>query len=79
MRFVRSVSYVSGYRLLLSFDDGSRKMVDLEPELNGPVFEPLKDLGFFRQVRVDPDLDTIVWPNGADFAPEFLYGIGKSL
>jgi hypothetical protein len=46
--------------------------VDLSRELEGEVFEPLKDVGFFKSFRLDPELRTLVWPNGADFAPEFL-------
>ncbi|WP_445768349.1 DUF2442 domain-containing protein [Rheinheimera sp.] len=43
--------------------------------LNGPVFEPLKEITVFRKVSVDPELETVVWPNGADLAPEFLKGL----
>lgn len=61
------------YSLRLTFDDGSTKRVNLRPYLNGPVFEPVLDPGYFARVLVDSQLGTIVWPNGADFAPETLY------
>ena len=54
-------------------------MVDLKDELYGEVFEPLKDMERFRSFKVDPDLETIVWENGADLAPEFLYDKMKVL
>jgi hypothetical protein len=76
MHYVTDVEYVSGYKLKVSFEDNKEKLVDLEPHLDGPVFEPLKELEFFRKVEVNRDIDTIVWPNNADFAPEFLYEIG---
>lgn len=76
MHFVKSVSYISEYKLALVFEDGSHRLVDLANELDGEVFEPLKDITYFKTVRVDHDLDTIVWDNGADMAPEFLYEIG---
>ena len=47
--------------------------VDLTHAMNGPVFEPLHDVEFFRQFRVHPEWETLVWPNGADMVPEFLY------
>ena len=65
--------YAGGYRVWLRFDDGLSGEIDLEKELWGPVFEPLKDVAEFAKVRFDPEADTIVWPNGADLAPEFLY------
>jgi hypothetical protein len=64
---------VTGFTVWLRFDDGTEGRVDLTSELHGPVFEALRDPGYFAQLRVDPELDTLAWPNGADFAPEFLY------
>ncbi|MBN2018970.1 MAG: DUF2442 domain-containing protein [Sedimentisphaerales bacterium] len=77
MHYVTNVDYLNDYKLKLRFEDDSIKIVDLQPYLDGPIFEPLKKIDFFRQVKVNPDIDTIVWPNNADFAPEFLYEIGK--
>ena len=74
---VTSVSYVAPYRLRLQFDDGIVKEVDLSEEPYGQVFEPLKDPEFFKRVSVNPETGTIEWPNGADFAPEFLYDVGR--
>ena len=65
--------HVRDFIVLVRFQDGVQGEVDLEPQLYGEVFEPLKDPQYFRQFRVDSDLHTLVWPNGADFAPEFLY------
>ncbi len=76
MHFVKDAEYLSEYKLLLRFEDGTLKRVDLAPHLDGEIFEPLKDLGYFKTVRVSPDLDTIFWENGADFSPDFLYEIG---
>lgn len=61
------------HSLDLTFKDGTRKRVNLLPVLEGPVFEPLRDPAFFAQVALDPVAGTIVWPNGADIAPETLY------
>jgi hypothetical protein len=65
--------HAGGYRVWLRFADGLTGEIDLEAELWGDVFEPLKDVAEFAKLRADPELDTIVWPNGADLAPEFLY------
>lgn len=65
--------YVEGYTVWLRFEDGTEGQVDLSSELYGEVFEPLRDPAFFSQVRVNADTGTVEWPNGADFAPEFLY------
>jgi len=72
---IRSVEPLEGFVLRVAFDDGTVREIDLEAELWGPVFEPLRDdPQLFRQVRVDEELGTIVWPNGADLDPDVLYG-----
>ncbi len=68
-----AVKYLGDYRLWVQFSDGVEGQIDLGPELWGEVFEPLKDKQSFAQVSVHEELGTLVWPNGADFAPEFLY------
>ena len=75
---VTSVEVLDGYRLRLAFDDGTAGPIDLSDELWGAMFEPLKDPTFFAQVRVDEECGTIVWPNGADFAPEWLHEVLNS-
>jgi hypothetical protein len=63
------------YRLHLRFEDGVEGVVDLAPQLSfHGVFEPLRDPAYFAGVRVDPELGTVVWPNGADLDPDVLYG-----
>ncbi|HEU4885368.1 MAG TPA: DUF2442 domain-containing protein [Longimicrobium sp.] len=74
---VDQVHPLHGYTLRLQFNDGTTKDVDLSGELQGEVFEPLKDTDLFRCVAVNPETGTIEWPNGADFAPEFLHEIGR--
>ncbi len=78
MHFVKDVAYVSEYKLLLTFEDGVVKLVDMGSYLDGEIFEPLKDIDYFKTVRVNPDIDTIVWGNDADISPDFLYKIGKT-
>jgi len=65
--------YVADHIVWLRFRDGTVGEVDLSPELQGPVLEPLRDLKVFKQFQIHPEFHTLVWPNGADFAPEFLY------
>lgn len=75
----RSVQVLDGFRVRLGFADGSTGEVDLAPYLRGPVFEPLvKDRALFAAVRVDPQCETIVWPNGADMDPDVLYDLAHS-
>jgi hypothetical protein len=76
---ITGVSHIRDYELRVEFSNGVLKDVDLSPALHGEVFEPLKDLALFNQVKVNCETNTIEWPNGADFAPEFLYEIGKEV
>ena len=62
------------YRLRLRFDDGSERVVDLSDLLWGPMAEPLRNPEYFRRVRVDEELRTVVWPNGFDLDPDVLHG-----
>ncbi len=64
--------YVSAHTVWVRFDDGAEGEIDLSAELHGEVFQPLRNVDYFRAFSVHPELKTLVWPNGADFAPEFL-------
>jgi Protein of unknown function (DUF2442) len=70
---VKEAKYLHDYVLWLRFNDGAEGEIDLEKELEGEVFGSLKDRQLFQKFRVDPELETVVWENGADLAPEFLY------
>lgn len=70
---VTAVEPLDGYSLRVTFNDGLVRDLDLSGLLHGALGEPLRDLGFFRQVRVDEDARTIVWPNGLDPDPEMLH------
>ena len=72
---VTQAKYIADYKILLTFNNGELGEVDLSQEFYGEVFEPLKDIHKFKNFKVD--MDTIVWANGADFAPEFLYELMK--
>ncbi|NUM55495.1 MAG: DUF2442 domain-containing protein [Candidatus Hydrogenedentes bacterium] len=68
---VMDARHIRGYTVWVRFDDGSEGEIDLLDALDGTVFEPLRDVRFFRQFLIDGN--TLAWPNGVDFAPEFLY------
>ena len=69
---VTEAKYLKEFIIWLKFNDGAEGIVDLKNELYGEMFEPLQDTENFKSFQVDPELETIVWKNGADFAPEFL-------
>jgi hypothetical protein len=71
---IKTVDAIGGFRVRLGFTDDSVGEVDLAPYLTGEVFRPLvEDPALFASVRVDPECQTIVWPNGADMDPDVLY------
>ncbi len=70
---VTDLHIVGPYTLRIRFSDGVERTINFEPVLYGYYYSPLRDLDFFNQVRVDPEVGTLVWPNGADFDPATLY------
>ena len=65
--------YVRDFVVWVKFSDGVEGEIDLREELSGPIFEPLRDVNRFKKFIVHPELQTLVWENDADFAPEFLH------
>jgi hypothetical protein len=70
---VRSFQIEAPYTLRVRFDDDTEQMIDFEPVLAGEIYRPLRDPAVFKQVRLDPEVHTLVWPNGADFDPQTLH------
>jgi hypothetical protein len=70
---VRSVKIVAPYTLRVGFDDVTEQVIDFRPVLAGELYGPLHDLSIFNQVRIDHEVHTLVWPNGADFDPATLH------
>jgi hypothetical protein len=70
---VESFSVVSDYVLLIRFDDGMERAIDFRPILAGELYGPLRDITLFNRVQIDPEVKTLVWPNGADFDPATLH------
>lgn len=77
MHIVKNVKYIEDYKLAITFENNITKVVDLDGHLDKGIFKPLKNISYFKTVRVDEDLDTIVWDNGADISPDFLYEMGQ--
>lgn len=67
---ITEAKYIDSYKLWLKFNDGTEGQIDLSSELYGEIFEPLKDISYFKQFSIQGN--TVAWENGADFAPEFL-------
>ncbi|MGI4789094.1 MAG: DUF2442 domain-containing protein [Janthinobacterium lividum] len=70
---VCSVQIVGPYTLCVAFDDHSEQTIDFLPMLSGELYGPLRNLALFNQVQIDPEVHTLVWPNGADFDPATLH------
>jgi hypothetical protein len=70
---VTTIELLGDYRLRVGFDDGSAREIDLEPVLEGEMYGQLRDPSMFAAVKIDPEVHTLVWPNGADFDPATLH------
>lgn len=71
--YIKDAKYIEEYKVQVLFSNGRSGVADLSSALKGRVFESLKDKSNFSALKVDRELDTIVWPNGADLAPEYVY------
>jgi hypothetical protein len=69
---------VAPFTLRVQFDDGTFQTIDFRPVLKGELYGPLQDPTVFDQVRIDPEVHTLVWPNGADFDPAILHNWSES-
>ncbi len=70
---VNAFEHLAPYVLEVFFDDGTSQIIDFRPVLEGEMYGPLRDLSLFNEVRIDPEVHTLVWPNGADFDPATLH------
>ncbi|MGA9291810.1 MAG: DUF2442 domain-containing protein [Ignavibacteriaceae bacterium] len=76
---ITEAKYLRDYKIQITFNTGEQRIVDLKDQLYGEMFESLKNKNIFMQFRVDKDIRTIVWPNGADLAPYSLYELSKPI
>ena len=70
---IRSVQVVAPYTLRVGFDDATEQTIDFRPMLAGELYRPLRELALFNQVKIDSEVHTLVWSNGADFDPSTLH------
>ena len=75
---VSSFQKIAPFTLNIQFDDGTSQDIDFRPVLEGELYGPLQDPTLFAQVRIDPEIHTLVWPNGADFDPAILHNWPES-
>ena len=75
MTRITEARYVKNFVIWIRFNNGVEGEVDLGTQLAGRIFKPLKKSGYFKKFKLDDDALTLTWPNGADFAPEFLYDL----
>lgn len=76
---ITQVTHAGDYRLELVFDDGLKSTVDFRQRVltRGGIWSPLHNIAYFKQARIDPNLQTIIWPNGVDICPDVLYGLAS--
>lgn len=80
MHHVKKAKYLEEYKILLTFEDKSKKIVDFKKILRGfkgEIFRPLKDIEYFKKFKIA--LHTVTWPNEADVCPDYLYKVGEVL
>jgi hypothetical protein len=70
---IKSFQIEAPFTLRVRFDDETEQVIDFRPILAGALYGPLRDSNVFNQVRIDPEVHTLVWPNGADFDPATLH------
>ena len=70
---VESFEIIAPYTLRVRFDDDTEQTIDFQPVLAGQLYGPLRELRLFKQVKIDPEVKTLVWPNGADYDPATLH------
>ena len=75
---VASFEKLAPFTLRVKFADGTSQTIDFRPVLRGELYGPLQDPTLFDQVRIDPEVHTLVWPNGADFDPAILHNWPES-
>lgn len=75
---VVSFEKMAPFILRVRFDDDSSQVIDFRPVLKGELYGPLQDSSLFDRVRIDPEVHTLVWPNGADFDPAILHNWSES-
>lgn len=76
---VETFEIVAPYTLKVAFDDHTTQLIDFQPMLAGEIYGPLRDLTIFEQVALDPEVHTLVWPNGADFDPATLHDWSRNM
>jgi hypothetical protein len=74
---IRSARYIKDFEVEIEFSNGSKYIVDLKNLPHGKVFDPLREIEAFRKVMFDPNIKTIVWENGADLSPEYLWELAQ--
>ena len=70
---VLSFEIIAPYTLDIKFNDNKSQVINFYPILRGELYSPLKEISLFNQVQIDPEVHTLVWPNGADFDPATLH------